>query len=31
MEPDTKRRAKAPLWGAIGAVMMLAAIYSAFE
>jgi hypothetical protein len=31
MEPDTKRRAKAALWGAIGAVMMLAAIYAAFE
>jgi hypothetical protein len=31
MEPDTKRRANAALWGAIGAVMMLVAIYAAFE
>jgi hypothetical protein len=31
MEPDTKRRAKAAFWGAIGTLMMLAAIYAAFE
>lgn len=31
MEPDIKRHARAALWGAIGAVMMLAAIYAAFE
>jgi hypothetical protein len=31
MEPDTKRRAKTAFWGAIGAVMVLAAIYVAFE
>ena len=31
MEPDTKRRAKTVFWGAIGAAMMLAAIYAAFE
>jgi hypothetical protein len=31
MEPDSKSRAKAAFWGAIGALMMLAAIYAAFE
>ena len=31
MESDTKHRAKAALWGAVGAVMMVAAIYAAFE
>lgn len=30
-EPDTKSRAKAAFWGAIGALMMLVAIYAAFE
>jgi hypothetical protein len=31
MEPDSKTRAKLAFWGAIGALMMLAAIYAAFE
>ena len=31
MESDTNSRAKAAFWGAIGALMMLAAIYAAFE
>jgi len=31
MEPDTKSRAKTAFWGAIGALMMVAAIYAAFE
>jgi hypothetical protein len=31
MEPDTKNRAKTAFWGAIAALMMLVAIYAAFE
>jgi hypothetical protein len=31
MESDTKRRAKTAFWGTIGTVLMLAAIYAAFE